>query len=621
MYGGTKTEMERLLKDAEKISGVKYDISNLSDVYGAIHVIQEELGITGTTAKEASTTVTGSMASMSASFKNLLGDLALGKDIYNSFEALTDSVLTFLTGNLIPMVGKIFSQVPNLISNILTAGIRSLRIMENNAGKFVGSGVKFVKDLVVGIISAVPYLVESGIALVSALIESLVNTDWIGVASEMITDLRDYMSLASMEILGSDNTLISAFMQTITDNLPLVLDKGIEIVTGLLNGILSAIPTMLAQLPVIISAFSGFIIENLPVVIDKGKTLLMNLLNGIMSAIPNMLAQLPAIMTAFADYITSVLPIIMEKGVEVLTELVNGIINGIPLMLVQLPVIVQTLLDIINTNLPVIVQKGVDMLVNLVTGIINGIPTMLAKIPQIIKSFTEFMHKNLPTFIKTGFTLIKSLVEGIINTIPVIIENLPKVVKAIMDILKELPKLVISVGKDLVRGLWNGIKSMGGWLMDMVKGWANNILSGIKGFFGIHSPSKVFEQEVGKMLPLGMAVGIEENTKPVDEAMQKLNAQTMGVIDTNLDFTTKSTSNVSGSSEKNLPVIIELLKMLVDKDTTESSNILDRILLILSDYLPMYAERQLVLDTGVLAGELAPMIDEELGTLEYRKGR
>lgn len=114
-YGGTKTEMERLLADAQKLTGVKYDISNLSDVYQAIHVIQEELGITGTTAKEASTTMTGSFNAMKASAENVLGHLALGDNIRPSLNALSETTSTFLVGNFLPMLGNIASGIPKAI--------------------------------------------------------------------------------------------------------------------------------------------------------------------------------------------------------------------------------------------------------------------------------------------------------------------------------------------------------------------------------------------------------------------------------------------------------------------------------------------------------------------------
>lgn len=126
-YGGTKQEMQRLLADAQKLTGVKYDINNLSDVYEAIHVIQKELDITGTTAKEASTTLQGSFASMKASFLNLLGNLSLGQNIKPALEALASTTMTFLVGNFLPMVGNILKGLPTLIIGAFSGLAEQLR--------------------------------------------------------------------------------------------------------------------------------------------------------------------------------------------------------------------------------------------------------------------------------------------------------------------------------------------------------------------------------------------------------------------------------------------------------------------------------------------------------------
>lgn len=126
-YGGTKQEMQRLLADAQKLTGVKYDINNLSDVYEAIHVIQKELDITGTTAKEASTTLQGSFASMKAAFLNLLGNLSLGQDIKPALEALASTTMTFLVGNFLPMVGNILKGLPTLVIGAFSGLAEQLR--------------------------------------------------------------------------------------------------------------------------------------------------------------------------------------------------------------------------------------------------------------------------------------------------------------------------------------------------------------------------------------------------------------------------------------------------------------------------------------------------------------
>lgn len=221
-YGGTKTEMQRLLADAQKLTGVKYDLNNLSDVYEAIHVIQEEMGITGTTAKEAASTLSGSMASMKAAFTNVLGNLSLGKDIGPSLNALGETVFTFLTGNLAPMVGNILSNLPELIESAMGMAIRGLNLVANNADVLVQNGIELIGQLVTGILSALPYLAEAAVNIVVGLGNALINTDWVGVATGILTQLRDNLSLAAGEILGTDGSIVNSLFDGIINSLPAI---------------------------------------------------------------------------------------------------------------------------------------------------------------------------------------------------------------------------------------------------------------------------------------------------------------------------------------------------------------------------------------------------------------
>ena len=221
-YGGTKTEMQRLLADAQKLTGVKYDIDNLSDVYLAIHAIQENLGITGTTAKEAASTLQGSMSSMKAAFTNVLGNLSLGEDIGPSLDALGETVFTFMTGNLVPMVGNILSNLPEVIESGMSMAIQGLNLVANNADVIVQNGIELIGQLIVGITSAIPYLAESGIKIVAGLGSALINTDWIGIATDVLTQLRDNLSLAAEEILGTDGSIVTSMFDGIINQLPTI---------------------------------------------------------------------------------------------------------------------------------------------------------------------------------------------------------------------------------------------------------------------------------------------------------------------------------------------------------------------------------------------------------------
>jgi len=182
-YGGTKEEMERLLEDAEKLSGQDYNIDNLGDVYEAIHVIQEDLGLTGVAAEEAATTFSGSFGAMQANAENLMADLALGNDIRPALSALANSVKTFLVGNLLPMIGNILKQLPMFLA--MLPGFLADMIPD-----LVTAGGDMIAGLLDGIIASIPTLIAGLGALVSSLWTTFTNIDWVGVANSLLTGLQ-----------------------------------------------------------------------------------------------------------------------------------------------------------------------------------------------------------------------------------------------------------------------------------------------------------------------------------------------------------------------------------------------------------------------------------------------
>ena len=204
-YGGTQEEMKRLLKDAQKLTGVKYDISNLADVYSAIHVVQEELGIAGATAAEASTTLSGSFAAMKAAASNVLGNLTLGQDIAPSLDALGKTVYTFAVDNLLPMVGNLVGSMPQVITGALSATIQAMDLAAMNADTLIEQGVQLVVQLASGIIKATPDLLFAAVNLIKQTAKSFAQYDWLSIGSNIIDGI-------SSGITGAVGRLVSAAM-------------------------------------------------------------------------------------------------------------------------------------------------------------------------------------------------------------------------------------------------------------------------------------------------------------------------------------------------------------------------------------------------------------------------
>ena len=521
-YGGTKTEMERLLADAQKISGVEYNIDNLSDVYNAIHIIQGELDITGTTAKEAASTISGSMNSMKSAFKNVLGNLALGEDIGPSLQALGETVTTFLTGNLIPAVGNILTSIPSLINGIVPIILKNINIASNNADEIVKQGIGIVTEIIAGIITSLPYVAEAAINLITSFGSALINTDWTGIAKEMIAEIRDGIGLAAGEILGEDEDIIGSVINAINTNLPRIINEGVEIATNIADGMLQKIPDVIEIAGGMIDGFISGIVPMIPTILQTGVDLITNLLDGILQKLP--------------DVIT------------IAGELITGFVSGI------LPM------------LPTILQEGANLIINLVNGIIQNLPNIIAAASETIFKFISSIGQKLPQIIQSGIGIIVNLAAGLIKAIPTIVSKIPQIVRSIIDKFMETDWL--SIGANIIEGIANGLANAAGMLWDAAKEALGSFKDQVLSFFGIHSPS-TWGIWVGEMLDTGVANGVSKGTgivrKSVDDLITTLSSPITSSINYQVTGEMRTGSRYEGDNyTSRLDLIISLIRAMLE---------------------------------------------------------
>ena len=266
-YGGTQAEMQRLLTDAEKLSGVHYELGNLADMYSAIHVIQTDLDITGTTAKEAATTLTGSFAAMKAAAQNVLGDWSTGADLTAPMQALADTARTFLQGNLLPMIGNVLAGIPQLIYGL------------------------------------VPEVLQTGTELVSSL------------ASGFAQGIPAFLSTALPQLLS--------FTEELRANAGQFVNAGLNCITQLLNGLIAGLPQLIAYVPDIIINIAGIINDNMPKILAQGVSIIVQLIAGIIQAVPALLANWKKILQAVLSVISAINW--LNIGKNILTSVANGV--------------------------------------------------------------------------------------------------------------------------------------------------------------------------------------------------------------------------------------------------------------------------------------------------------
>ena len=385
-YGGTKTEMERLLADAEKLTGVKYDINNLNDVYQAIHAVQEEMGITGTTAKEAASTLEGSMASAKAAWDNFMNGSGDADQLADAFATAADNIVKNLA-EIIPrfaetlpaLGGAIIAQIPGLVAAIvpavLSAGQSVLKQLQDAVLDFDFAGTA---DKVVQMITG--FIEGDGLG---SLLDTLVT---------IFTGIVNGISSMLPSLLPALIELISYVVTSLLDQLPAILDCALELILGLAQGILAALPVLIEALPEVISSIVEFLISAIPQIIDAGIELLMALVDALPVIIDALVDALPQIIKATVTALIAAAPQITKAGVKLL----GALIEAIPVIVVELakavPDIVAAIIDVL-AELPGLigevfaeivtdlVEWGQQMLSNASTAMSN----MLSQVNSIIQ--------------------------------------------------------------------------------------------------------------------------------------------------------------------------------------------------------------------------------------------
>lgn len=414
-YGGTKSEMERLIQDANKVKQANGEMGDLSidkfsDVVQAIHIMQQQMGISGTTAKEAATTIEGSVGMMKAAWQNWLAEL--GKD---------NADINGLTKQLVDSVGTVIQNVGPRIAQIIT-----------------------------GITAALPQLFSS---------------------------------------LGS--TLPALVMQILPPVLGALGQLGTMLLTSATTWISTSLPQLLAQ-------FQSWVTSSLPSFLQTGLTMVTNLLQGIVQALPQIASTAVIVLTTLLDGLSAQLPQLIPIGINAVLNLVQGILN----------------------NLPQIIDSGLKLILGLAQGLINALPDLVGKAPILIGQLVGGIINRLPQILQAGVQLLGALANGFISSVPRLIGAIPGMVGQIMHGFTSVNWG--SVGLNIITGIATGIAGAAGRLVTAAVNAATNALNWVKRKLGIHSPSRVFRDQVGEMIGEGMAVGIDESASKVRKAAGRL---------------------------------------------------------------------------------------------------
>nr|DAE58270.1 MAG TPA: tail tape measure protein [Caudoviricetes sp.] len=526
-YGGTKTEMERLLADASKISGVKYDINNLADVYNAIHIIQKELGITGTTSKEAATTIEGSMNSAKAAYDNFLNGSGSAEELADSIAVMMENIGKNL-GEIIP---RLAATIPELFSTLWDD-------MKSEMQQGVQVGAEMITSILLGITEGIP--------------------DFLSVGGQVIMSLAGSISSASPQLITAAGTAILALGSGIMQALPQMISYGVQIITQIGNAISQAAPELIPKAIEALAQFALGLISALPQLITVGIKMITSLAQGLINSIPLLIEYVPQIINSFCAAIDTGLLQLIAAGVKIIANLVIGIVQAIPQLIAALPQIVLAIYNVfMHINL---LSAGANIIKTLASGLKSSGGSVISAAQNIVKFIWNQLVKT--DWVNLGKMLIQKLVSGIrgmggsagsvarsigqkifttisnVNWLSLGKTVISKLISGLLSLLgrmgsaaKSLGTKAVSafkginwgsVGSNIVKGIIGGVGAMAGSLLSKMQGLASSALKAAKKALGIKSPSRVFKKEVGKHIVTGIIAGIDTEQKNLKKTMESL---------------------------------------------------------------------------------------------------
>ena len=465
-YGGTKEEMQRLLADAEKLSGVKYDLSSYADIVEAIHVIQTEMGITGTTAKEASTTIQGSVASMKAAWANLMVGMA---DDTQNFDMLLSNFIESIgtvADNLLPRIGVVIEGMGKLVAGLAPEIASALPTLTNEL---------------------LPNLVELGVQSISALVQG-------------IQENGDSLAAGALSIVGT-------LAEGIAELLPMVADTAASLVVSLADGLTESLPNIIPIAIETISTLVENLTENANTIIDAGIQIILALGEGLIAALPQLIETVPQIVINIANVINDNAPKLIDTALYLITRLAVGLVQAIPTLVVNIPKIIEAIVAAFMAF------QWLNLGKQLIDGIKNGIKSAGESMSTAAKeTFSKFKAKITGSEVATelkniGKYIIDGIVGGIKNSLSRIANVAGKIKDTLLSKLKGLFKIASpsklmkeEVGAYIGEGIAVGIEESGQMAVDAAETVANGIIDAFAGTETAVEYARRTAQKVGDVL-------------------------------------------------------------------------------------------------------------------------
>ena len=620
-YGGTKEEMARLISEASKMKDVQKELGivvkdgdmSFANIANAISVVQKKMGITGTTAREASETISGSLGMAKAAWENMITAMAdTEADFDGTIQAFIESVKT-VADNIIPVAMTALEGVSQLVTELGQMLVAELPPM--------------LESLLPSLIEGATGLINSVVELLPSLIDLLVNTALpqfltaIGsIAETLMSALPGIMEQLGSALVTALPTLMTAvgnmlvgladFIQT---NLPVFTEKAKDMVGGLGQKIQENLPTIISKGLDILLGLSESILTNIPMLVETGMDLILSLVKGIVAALPELIAKAPQIVTNLANTISNSMATIFAKGLEIIWELIKGIIAAIPDLVRNIPKIIEAIIAVWNA------VNWLNLGKNLITGISKGIKNMGGSLKNTasnlfnkLKDSTVNIFKSIGNGIMHPINTAKSLFSGAVTGI------------------KNLAVNGFTALKNSAKSIFNGVKDAITHPIKTAKDLIKSMVDTIKGFF-----TKLDIKFPPIKLPHFKLVGefsLENMTVPhlsIEWYKKAMNAPMLLNEPTIFGYN-PATGQVRGAGEAGEEVVagasmlMRMIKGAVNSELDSVAYYLQQLISMLADYFPELiaaSGHDIVTDDGTIIGHYTPMIDKRLGELQKLKER
>ena len=484
-------------------------VGGVESIFGGIEKGAEQIKKVTDTANDAWKSLT---MSQNDYYKNFTSTYPLMKnDIEDQNEAIeqTNRLMT-LESDLANTFGYSVEQASTAINWALKG---SFNYIDN-----LNLGIKGTQEGFLEAAHKAGYMVDS--------VEELTSSDILDIlekAADQYGVLGKTAKEAMKTIQGSTKATKAAWTNLVTgiadDNADFdkLVNDFVDSVSAMLDNLIPRILIAIEGLGELMPKLIEVLMNHLPEIIQTGQNILNALLQGIVENIPQMAATITQVILSLVDFITQNLPMILQAGITILLELIKGITEALPELI---PIMVQVIMDMVNIlldNIDEIIECGIQLLVALTEGIMNALPQLIARLPEIIIKIVSKLIELAPQLLSAALRIILALAEGLIKFIPEIISRIPQIIKSMVNAFKQGVGDFANIGKNLMNGLWDGIKNTWNSLKNKAEDLGKGIVNKFKSVFGIHSPSKLFRDEIGKNLILGVGVAFEKDDDLIDK--------------------------------------------------------------------------------------------------------